>query len=333
MSRQTDQTVHEVLNQYCGKRAYCVPMQDENGVDFGNNGDDLIQFGGERLLAECGLLDCRDPDAADVHVIRGNGAMVQAYAKARRVLINAWNDFPNKPLLMLPATFHYPEKDFFEGLDVRAAPVTLFCRERYSFDHLLNDHTIPDGCSIGLGHDTAFQLQSDDIVQRRLNRPGKHVLIVERTDFEHPSKNKTFWNRSGNEAPRHSLFRHIPTSLKQPFYPIRSLLRRKKRTPFRNYCEHVLTDQFPQFGGLPKMYADVSDRSVCDFEGFCERIADAAVVFSTRLHVGIYAAMLGKKAFVFEGPYHKIRAIYEHSMQEYEDLTFVARTEYLTTDA
>lgn len=340
MSGQTDQletkkidmSVEQFLRQYEGKRAYRVPMQDDNGVDFGNNGDDLIQLGGERVLSKCGLIECDDPASADLHVMRGNGAMVRAYAKARRVLINAWNGFPEKPLVMLPATFHYPDDDFFQGLADRSAPVTLFCRERYSFDHLLKDHKIPPSCSIGLGHDTAFELESDKIVTGRLNRPGKHVLIVERNDFEHPTKNKTFWNNE-ESSPRPSIFRHIPKSIKKPLYPLRSLLRRKRWTPFRDYCERVLAEQFPEFASYPKMIADVSDRSVCDFDGFCDRIADAAVVFSTRLHVGIYAAMLGKPTYVFEGPYHKIRAIYEHSMQDSKHVTFVARDDYLPGDS
>ena len=331
MSGVIDQSVEEVLEQYRGKRVYRVPMHDDEGVDFGNNGDDLIQLGGELLLADYDLVRCDDPAAADVHIMRGNGAMVRAYAMARKVFVNAWNHYPDKPLLMLPATFHYPEADFFGGLDKRNAPVTLFCREQYSFKHLQNDHKIPEGCSVGLGHDTAFRLEPDAVVQKYMGKTGKHVLMVERNDFEHPSKNQAIWNDAGS-SPKVSPFRHVPTFLKKPFYPIRAMLQKQRRTPFREFCENKIRDQHSEFANLPRIFADVSDRTVTDFEGFCEQIATAAVVFSTRLHVGIYAAMLGKPTYVFEGPYHKIRAIYEHSMADMDHVKFVSRRDYLGTD-
>ena len=110
------------------------------------------------------------------------------------------------------------------------------------------------------------------------------------------------------------------------------MLQKQRRTPFREYCENKIRDQHSEFASLPRIFADVSDRTVTDFEGFCEQIATAAVVFSTRLHVGIYAAMLGKPTYVFEGPYHKIRAIYEHSMADMGHVKFVSRRDYLGTD-
>ncbi|MCA9214621.1 MAG: polysaccharide pyruvyl transferase family protein [Planctomycetales bacterium] len=328
MSQVIDQTVNEVLEQHRGKRAFRVPMHDSEGVDFGNNGDDLIQFGGELLLSKYDIAPCDDRASADLHIIRGNGAMIQAYKMARRVFEHAWNDYPDTPLLMLPATFHYPGADFFGGLKKRSAPVTLFCREKYSFEHLQNENTIPEGCSVGLGHDTAFQLKDDPIVQNYLGREGKHVLMVERNDFEHPSKNQAVWSNAGS-SPKLSVFSKVPPIFKKPFYPIRSMLRRRKQTPFRAFCERKLQEDHAEFAKLPRIFADVSDRTVCNFEGFCEQIATAAVVFSTRLHVGIYAAMLGKPTYVFEGPYHKIRAIYEHSMADMDHVRFVSREQYL----
>ena len=105
------------------------------------------------------------------------------------------------------------------------------------------------------------------------------------------------------------------------------MIRRHRVTAFRKYCEKRLAKDWSEYRELPILCRDVSDRSLGNFEDFCDRIAEAAVVFSTRLHVGIFAAMLGKPTYVFEGPYHKIKAIYEHSMANMDHVTFVSRDE------
>jgi exopolysaccharide biosynthesis predicted pyruvyltransferase EpsI len=217
---------------------------------------------------------------------------------------------------------------FTEGFKSREAPVTLFCREQYSWRHLKEDHQLPKYCSIGLDHDTAFELQDDPLVTNRLNRPPKHVLICERGDLEHPTNSAGFWEDPTKPVRRSlktKLVRNIPVAIKKPFYPLKAMARSRKATPFRRYCEQKIQDEWKQFKDLPHLRCDVSDRSLGSFDEFCDRIADSAVVFSTRLHVGIFAAMLGKPTYIFEGPYHKIRAIYEHSMADLAHVNFVSR--------
>ncbi|MFP6737908.1 MAG: polysaccharide pyruvyl transferase family protein [Planctomycetota bacterium] len=48
-------------------------------------------------------------------------------------------------------------------------------------------------------------------------------------------------------------------------------------------------------------------------------------VHTDRTHVGIAAAMLGKKTFLYDNSYHKNRSIYEHSMQELENVTYMGQ--------
>ncbi len=48
-----------------------------------------------------------------------------------------------------------------------------------------------------------------------------------------------------------------------------------------------------------------------------------AEVHTDRLHVGIVAAMTGRKTFLFDNSYHKIRAVYEHSLSNMEHVRYM----------
>jgi exopolysaccharide biosynthesis predicted pyruvyltransferase EpsI len=45
-------------------------------------------------------------------------------------------------------------------------------------------------------------------------------------------------------------------------------------------------------------------------------LANFESINTDRLHVAIAGSLLGKKVRVFEGNYHKIRSVYEHSIKE-----------------
>ena len=117
--------------------------------------------------------------------------------------------------------------------------------------------------------------------------------------------------------------RRVPSLLKKPLYPLRAYLASRQSTPFRSRCEEIIREYHSDLAGLPRLVCDVSRKEYYSFEGFCDAIADAAIVLTTRLHVGILAALLGKRTYVFEGVYHKIRAIYDHSLSGYENVSFI----------
>jgi exopolysaccharide biosynthesis predicted pyruvyltransferase EpsI len=48
-----------------------------------------------------------------------------------------------------------------------------------------------------------------------------------------------------------------------------------------------------------------------------------AEVHTDRMHVGIVAAMTGRKTFLFDNSYHKIRAVYEHSLAQMENVRYM----------
>jgi len=189
--------------------------------------------------------------------------------------------------------------------------VTLFCRERFSLDHLSRDHELPDSCRLLLDHDMAFELHSTDWLKRLAAESPDHTLIVERTDIEHPDV--AFQPDRVRGA---SLRRWLPGWLKQWLRPLVHRARDHRRSPFRRRCKQLIDQEFPFAASLPRHYADVSNPGRNTFDMFTNEVAHAAVVLTTRMHVGILAALLGRPTCLFTGPYHKIRGVYEYSLAE-----------------
>ncbi|MBW3609881.1 MAG: polysaccharide pyruvyl transferase family protein [Actinobacteria bacterium] len=86
------------------------------------------------------------------------------------------------------------------------------------------------------------------------------------------------------------------------------------RTPLaKQLLDRALFEE-PSLRGLPVYAADISLPWLYSFDQFTKLVARAAAVVTTRLHVGILAALLGKPTWIKPGTFHKIRGIYEFSM-------------------
>ena len=245
--------------------------------------------------------------------------MVEGMKSIPALLKRCCRQWPDKPVVVLPSTYYYPTRPFAEEIGERSGAVTLFCREPYSYRHLRNEHQFPSNCAIHLDHDMAFELADSPFVERLRAMQPRHVLIVERTDVEHhkvamDSKNLWLRKRAG---------RILGKRGKQLLYPFVNFARSRQRTSFRQQCEQLLIESYPDYVALPRVVRDVSNVNANDFASFQSAIGGAAVVFTTRLHVGLLAAMIGRPTFIFGGPYHKIRGMYLFSLSGSEGVRFV----------
>lgn len=309
------------LSQYLatlqGVPIFNIPLVYPTGEPIGNNGDRLIHLGAEQLFRAQNLTFVDDPDSAELIMMGGNGGMLEKFKLIPGLFREYWSRYPDKPLLVMPSTYYFPTESLTASLPVHSAEVQLFCRERVSYEHLRNEGHLSDCCRVDLSHDTAFALAGSSLIER-YRGPGKHVLLVERDDAEHPSR------FGASTTGRRKLRQFIPRSWKKPLYPLRALLASRKTTPFREKCELLIRENHPECKDLPRLVRDVSRPQFCSFEEFCQAVGDAELVFTTRLHVGILAALLGKRTYIFPGAYHKIRAIYEHSMTGFDNVTLVS---------
>lgn len=313
--------VREFLAQWRGGKIYRVPLVDDKGVPVGNNGDRLMVLGTDVVFRDLGLTACDRPEDADLIAVSASGGMLEKMQQIPRLFRGLCAKFPDKAMCVLPSSFYWPTRPFAAELGDRRAPTTLFCREPISFRHLTEDHKLGAGVEVILDHDMAFELENQPIITGRRGMARTSVVMVERTDVEHVSVGMD----SSKLGARKKVGRRVPPWLKKALYPMVNAVRARRQTPFRTRCEALLREHCPEAERLTRDVADISNVNTCSFDGFCDRLAMAEVVFTTRLHAGLFAAMLGRRTFIFDGAYHKIRGIYELSLKDRQNVTFVEK--------
>jgi len=278
-------------------------------------------MGTESVYEDLHILRANSPEQADLLVLGASGGMLDRFTHIPRMFRWLSHTYPKKPMCVLPSTFYYPTRSIAEDIGTRKAPLTIFCREAYSYRHLTEQHNLPETCSVKLDHDLAFELEDGPYVASVRAMPPQHILFVERVDVEHVAI--ALNPESTSMKARKLIGKVVPANLKKTLYFMVRFVRSKRQTPFRDCCEHLLKKQYPDLIKLPRLVADISNVNTCSFDEFTQAVGHAAVIFTTRLHVAILGAMAGKPTFLFEGPYHKIRGIYEHSLTDRPDVRLV----------
>jgi exopolysaccharide biosynthesis predicted pyruvyltransferase EpsI len=303
-----------------GKKIYFDPCH-------GNNGDELIILGAEAVFARTGAVLTADPAAAGVIIINGGGMFVEGFEQGFSKVRDYSETYPRTPLCIGPQSFHLKSNAFAAIIARRTAPTIICLREQPSEDNLLPWIRDLDQVVLLRDHDLAFQIDEDHGIFRR-PLGDKHILIVERRDSEHYTKTVPVEGEPVSIRDRiRGLF---PESIQRPVRFLKALLFARKMTPFRQWTEDTIARDHPELRGLPRFVRDLSSREVATFDKFVQTICDAALVFTDRLHVGILAARLGKKTYLFEGNYHKCTGIYERSMGNYPNAVLVPRAAVLS---
>ena len=298
-----------------GKRIYFDPCR-------GNNGDELIILGAEAVFQRTGALLTADPAAADIIVINGGGMFVDGFQQGFDKVRLYSEAYPLIPICIGPQSFHLKSNTFGELMARRTAQTIICLREQPSEENLLPWISGMDQLVLLRDHDLAFQIGKDHEIFRR-PRSDKHILIVERRDTEHYTK--TIPVAGEPVSIRDKIRGLFPEAIQRRVRFVKAILFARKMTPFRQWTENTIVRDHPALIGLPRYVRDLSSREVATFDEFVQTIVDAALVFTDRLHVGILAALLGKKTYLFEGNYHKCTGIYERSMGDCRNAILVPR--------
>lgn len=310
-------TTAEVLRPYAGRPVYLHEVS-------GNNGDELILRGSKFLIDRAGCVAVGRPEDAEVLLING-GFKSDFWPFANATIQEYSRRFPATPLVILPSSYLFETTDFPSLFAGRSSPATIMVREEPSLD-LIRGMRFPCEVRLGLDHDTAFALADDPwFAALRGHAIDRDLLVVERGDAERVSEA----SESGlldSSTLRSAVARALPGPARSLAARVIGRVRRagadRPATPFARDAVSLAEECL---GRPPKtlLAADVSRRSVCTFEGFCHEIARSGVVVSTRLHVAILAAVLGRRTFIVAGRYHKIPGIYRHSMAGMEHVSMV----------
>lgn len=318
------QPLQTELAQFQGKRIFFEPLE-------GNNGDNLIGMGGLELLRRVGVKFVRSPHQAEAIVVNGGAGMTDIWGHGFKVLKNYNQHYSSIPLIVLPSSFIFSKTDFPTLFRERTSPAFIYTRERYSLK-ILEDLNFPGDVRLGIDDDMAFYLKDAAYIQKlRAKTAQKHILIVERNDPESVTNNR---QSQQTTKPSSSWKRQIPPAIKMTIK--RQLLWRMKRravgkniaemdlqSPFTQEWQKQILEDYPNLQDLPVCAADISDPEICSFDRFGQLIAEAAVVVTTRLHVGILAAMLDKPTYLKSGSYHKIRGIFEYSLADKDNVWLI----------
>ncbi|MBE9155757.1 polysaccharide pyruvyl transferase family protein [Nodosilinea sp. LEGE 06152] len=323
MNKEILNSLQEVLALYANKKVFFEKLE-------GNNGDALITMGSLIAIKTANMKVVENAAEADLIAINGGAGMTDIWSHGLGKLKMYNSDYPSTPLIIFPSSFFFKSTNFADLFADRKSPAYIFSRERYSLE-ILQGINFSTEVRLGIDHDMAFFLSNSNYL-KGLHRKskGKHILIVERNDPE----TTTRINRPQKPGLVTAIKKKIPWSVKRPInnslvWPLRRLLNYSKivsmdlHRPFVQEQINLISEKYPNTRGLPVVAADISDPALCDFDRFNNLIVNSEVVVSTRLHVGILAAMLGKTTYLKTGNYHKIKGIYEYSLAEKDNVYLI----------
>jgi len=314
--------VEPLVNNYKDKKVFFEPL-------WGHNGDMLIRMGSLEMFKRVGIRLVKKPSDSELIVINGGAGMSHFWRHGFQVLENYSQNFPSKPLLVLPSSWSFDPSNFPVSLSKRTAPVYFFSREPYSFE-LLKSVNFEEEVYLGLDHDMAFHLEGASFIKKLERRSeSRHILVAERGDIESSTglvQSLPNLMRLVQTIFPESLRKKIPKSVRDLSVELIWFLERlfflqknrklAERSLFaKESIEYVLKSN-TEFTELPVYAVDISLKSICSFRSFCLVIAQSGVVVTTRLHVAILSSLLGKSTFLKPGNWHKIIGVYEFSLKK-----------------
>jgi exopolysaccharide biosynthesis predicted pyruvyltransferase EpsI len=266
---------------------------------YGNSGDGLISLGCRELLRQEGLVRTYNP--RDANLILWPGGNPTMWKSNLTEWSDCWRKWPDKEFAVGPATFQgweLPWRDQLENCPVKLSG--LFARDPVSHQNLLS-LKIPDDVQIGLSHDPALHLRNSDwAAEVRAGCTSDYVLAAFRHDHERIT------------PPRDLAMIKAPWPLSS-FYVRRRARIDKQAIDCRN--SRIMNEA----SGAAVLFDDVCLRS---FDSFVEKVSQASVIHTDRLHTMILAAILEKEIVAYQTAYSKLEQVYEHSMRPWSKVRF-----------
>jgi exopolysaccharide biosynthesis predicted pyruvyltransferase EpsI len=271
----------------------------------GNNGDMLIRKGAEHLLDALGCARAEEPHDAQCVFVNGGGYFNSYWGSGLTQMRRYCLDVAAATVLMGPQTYKLTprmEKELLEICADSPSRICLYARDRISYK-TVSSLELPPNVSTHLSQDLAFELFDSPFLDERKSRcTEEHVLLSLRIDRE---SYKPLLQRTD---------RFLAAAKNAPRI-IRSLTHRAAyqapRLAWGGLVRRILEER--GLADAPTLWADAS--RFRSFEEFCRLIEQARFVLSDRLHVIIYAYLLGKPAVLVANPnYAKTRSVFEMCM-------------------
>jgi exopolysaccharide biosynthesis predicted pyruvyltransferase EpsI len=302
-------SISELLERYREQKIYLQLLP-------GNLGDDLIVEGLKYQLEEAGIKLITSASEADVLLVKGGGHVLTGmYDTTERALFEVMDLNPQANLVLLPQSCLECSPQALTRLNSHQGRLIIYARDHFSRERL-EAYSWAAHVELATDHDSALCLSSSPLIERlRKTQRNDYHLIVERLDVEAATSRAADLSFPKRVSPGIKWF--VPASTKRAVK--RWVLgRRARSTHFGRCCAKALSHDHPEWATLPVRYCDLSQRSMFDFQQFLSAVANAATVSTTRLHVGILAALLGKPTYMYDSPagYRKLEGVYRYSMRD-----------------
>lgn len=332
--------LESLLSHFTNQRAWLLPLSDERGKTFANNGDLLMHRVFFDICHELNITLTDSADDVDFVAVPPNGALLDRF-RAPEIVRSRLAPHRDKPVVIFPSSAQFLQSDPSAIFADRSAPTLWILREPYSNDHLAQEWgggLARAGVTLALDHDVVisgakhvpkyFQTARDKRTGRRPTALLVSRLGVESKDIRNTREDVDSYERRAGSSLKQAavaISRATPPALLRPVRKFSTM--RRIREANSELLAAVPLDVQQRFDTAARHDGtDLSDTSLASFNEYRERIAAAKLVLTNRLHVAIPAALLGKETFLVDSGYHKLRGIYEHSLQDLDNITFVTRT-------
>lgn len=317
-----------------GTPVHIIAITDERGRPLGNNGDVLMHRVFEHYLVDRGLHRVR-PEAAEALLLPPNGALLESY-RFPRILASRLAALPDLPLYMFPSSALFETEDPAHIFGPREAPTTWILREAPSYHHLgerWEESLSRRNVRLALDHDIVASGHRWIRPSLDAERAEPRPIVAARTDAERATATTQAPPTSTRRPTARRLAGAAVTAVRRatPDSPARTRIERRLRARRRNQdltrTLDTLARHLPGFDRSAwegAFCADISRPDQATYAEYSTLLANAERVVTDRLHVGLPAAALGKKVFLLEGSYHKIRGVYERSLAKADNVTLIS---------
>lgn len=324
--------LQRILARFRGSTAYIIEMTDGSGRALGNNGDLLMHTVFSRLIPELGIGVTDDPRQADLVLVPPSGALLERYSFPA-LLTERLKGFESIPVVVFPSSAYFPSVDPSSMFRNRGAETVLLLREERSYVHLAEQWgnvLSAEGVALELDHDVVASGHKHVIDIIGSGAGGAGLLIAARRDRERNAETMSAPVAAGTHRRN---WRNQVAHL-VPYGRARTWMSRTARRDVIEAASSELLEAVPSAllethvaSAKRSTRVDASATQFATFAEYRRLIGRADAVVTNRLHVGLPAAILGKRVVLVEGGYHKITGVYQRSMSRADNVTVVNANE------
>ncbi|WP_413854282.1 polysaccharide pyruvyl transferase family protein [Candidatus Ruminimicrobium bovinum] len=257
-------------------------------------------------------------------VYGGGGMFVGLYKKEHKKIFNILKNKLMKQCIILSESF-YDIPEFIKLLDER---FTIFCREKNSYNYLINSNT---KANVYLADDMAFATDTNFYYNTGFTNMQINNLNENLKKYSIKKIRNILNDYFIKYCVIYDKVKNILSFIKQDKIKIAYLLRQDDEKIFKDKT-NINSFDLSVCGGIgDKSCSDNAYVQILS-ELFFSAIDCADVIITDRLHAGISSALLNKEVFLFDNNYGKVFGVYEQSMKQMKNVHLLKQNDLKNID-